>query len=439
MMAGMLFPQDSTLLPINNGELLVSREQALFCRVPDSEVEQVRATLLDSTKEGELSSELLAELKCHGFGLPPQPAPPIRPSVQLQLTNECNLNCAYCCTDSGKPRSHEVSREQIFRVVDEARLVMGQQTRFGILGGEPFVVPWAIDLMEYIRSLGSDLVVFTNGLRLGESALLRRVAALVRQGTELRLSLAGVTREDCDFLSGTLRFDHAIAVVHALYTEGVLPFVDVMLTPDAVDTAASKLPALRKQLPPHTKLHFGILYRGGRERGAHLFRSQRALEAALDRITFEAGETIAGNLKQPTTQRRDGCSCALGHHLHVRSDGALFGCFKMVERLGDLTSESFADVAKAARLRPRPAHALAFCKDCTLATLCGGGCRTENLELTGDPETPVCDSWRVRVCSELLAEDRPYALEWPVSHLLAEAQARGIEVPSHLELAGRSV
>lgn len=424
-----LLPEDAVLLPLQTGELLVSREQALFCRIPTEELETVRAAIRDGAREAELSPALVEDLARHGFGLPPRPSAPVRPSVQLQLTNECNLKCAYCCTDSGQAREQEVSRDQLFRVVDEARATLGSHTRFGMLGGEPFMVPWAIELAEYIVELGSSLVIFSNGLRLGDPELLRRVAALVRKGVELRISLAGVTRESCDTLSGAMRFDRAVEVVHAFRAQGAHPFVDVMLTPDAIDLAASQLPKLRQRLPPDTEIHFGILYLGGRERGEHLFGSRRALESALDRITFEAGETIPGDLKRPIADRRDGCTCALGHHLHVRSDGALFGCFKMVECLGHLRQESFADVAKAATTRARPAHSLAFCRDCVLATLCGGGCRTENIELTGDPETPVCADWRLRVCAELLAEDRPYALEWPVRHLKAEARTRGIETP----------
>ena len=68
-------------------------------------------------------------------------------------------------------------------------------------------------------------------------------------------------------------------------------------------------------------------------------------------------------------------------------------------------------------------------RDCALATLCGGGCRSENLLYSGDPDVPPCGPWRVRVVSELLAEDRVTALEWPVAFLLAEARARGIETP----------
>jgi radical SAM protein with 4Fe4S-binding SPASM domain len=136
--------------------------------------------------------------------------------------------------------------------------------------------------------------------------------------------------------------------------------------------------------------------------------------------------------RSPLAERREGCSCALGHHLHVRSDGALFTCFKMEEKVGDLRHDRFAEALAALRARPHPARTLACCADCALNTLCGGGCRSENLQYTGDADQPVCGPWRVRVLCELLAEDRASALEWPVPHLLVEARRRGIEAPQRL-------
>ena len=98
----------------------------------------------------------------------------------------------------------------------------------------------------------------------------------------------------------------------------------------------------------------------------------------------------------------------------------------------------FSRLVRALRRRARPATTLPRCRDCALATLCGGGCRTENLQYTGDADEPVCGPWRVQVLCELLAEDRVSALEWPAPHLLAEAHARGIESPPMLEPVVRS-
>jgi radical SAM protein with 4Fe4S-binding SPASM domain len=172
----------------------------------------------------------------------------------------------------------------------------------------------------------------------------------------------------------------------------------------------------------------GVLYRSGREEGEHLFGSASELEDALDRIAFAAGEWIAAPERKPLAYRREGCTCAIGDHLNVRSDGALFTCFKMEEPVGHLRREGFDATLADVRAHPHPASSLRRCVTCPLATLCGGGCRSENLLYTGDPDDPVCGPWRVRVISELLAEDRVTALDWPVHYLVHEAEVRGIPV-----------
>ncbi|MBN2195264.1 MAG: radical SAM protein [Polyangiaceae bacterium] len=429
-----LLPPDSVLLPLSEGRLVVSRGHALFCRISDGAARLVESILGGLATANALPTEVASELLRHGFGGEPRAARPVRRSVQLQLTNGCNLACSYCCTNSGPARQREISREQALGVIDQIVEAMGTDVRVGVLGGEPFLVPWAIDLADHVLDRGLSLVVFTNGLCLADdAALIARVAAIAERGAEVRISLAGPTRELCDAASGAPRFDRVLAAAHALARHGAQPTIDLMLTPQQVDTIADKLGELRRELPPGAPLTLGVLYRSGRERGAHLFRSRAALEAALDRIAFEAGEQIRGPTPSPLAARRDGCDCALGHHLHLRSDGALFTCFRMEERIADLATVAFADALRSLPGTARPAMTLPTCAPCPLATLCGGGCRSENLGLTGDADVPFCGPWRVRVVSELLAEDRPDALEWPAAHLLAEAHARGIEAPSSIE------
>ncbi len=432
--AGLALPPDATLLPLREGQLLVSRSHAIFCRIPPGQVAALRRVLAGAPV-GELAGELREELARHGFGDAPREAKPDTPSIQLQLTNACNLTCAYCCTNSGKARQPEVSYERLCQVVDDARATLGEGTRVALLGGEPLLVPWALELAERVVERGLVLTLFTNGVFLADEALAARVAALCRRGAQVRVSLAGPTPEICDGVSGTARFEAALAGVHALARAGGEAIVDLMLLPQHVDAVATSFPSLRRRLPPGTKISLGIMYLSGREQGEHLFTSRAALEEALDRITFEAGEVISASAPSPVAERREGCTCSLGNHLHVRSDGALFTCFKMEEQVGDLREGSFRDSIVRVRGEPHPASALPFCADCPLATLCGGGCRTENLQYTGDADRPVCDEWRVRVLCELLAEDRVTALEWPAPHLWAEARARGIPVPEELRPA----
>jgi radical SAM protein with 4Fe4S-binding SPASM domain len=425
-------PRDCTLIPISGCALLVSRDHAVFCRVPAEEVETVRAVVTAHAPLDALSAELVGDLERHGFFGPPRPAKPDVPSVQIQLTNACNLACAYCCTNSGRPRRREVGFAQLRQVVRQIPELMGAGAGVALLGGEPLLVPWCLDLAAEIVEIGLDLTLFTNGVRLADDGVAEKVAGLVRRGVEVRVSLAGPSQPTCDAVSAADRFEAAVRGLHRLARFGGRAKVDLMLLPGDVDAVARELPALRKWLPPGTPIALGVPYMSGRETGNHLFTSHAELEAALDRVAFEAGEAVAAPETRPVTWRREGCGCALGRHVHVRSDGALFNCFKMEEQVGHLDPDGFPAAVRAVRERPHPAVSLPVCAACPLATLCGGGCRSENLLYTGSPDEPPCGLWRVRVLSELLAEDRPTVVEWRVAFLLEEARRRGIETPPDL-------
>ncbi len=428
----MMLSADCTLLPISNGMLLVSRNHAVFCHVPPSDVDALRAVISKDAAIEMLSQTMFDDLEQHGFFRPPRQAKIGSHTVQLQITNACNLTCSYCCTNSGKRRNHEVNFDQLLEVVRQIPDTLGTGTSVSILGGEPLLVPWAGDLASEIVKLGLKLTIFTNGVPLAKYKLAEKIARLIDRGVRVHVSLAGPTRESCDAISGNYRFDLALRGLHNLAAFGGQATVDVMLMPQNVDAISQELYQLRQQLPPNTPITLGVLYMSGRETGQNLFESRSELEAALDRVAFEAGVTIPSPHISPVMHRREGCSCALGQHVHVRSDGALFNCFKMEEKVGDLDTSGFAEAAKFIQSNSRHASVLATCANCPLNTLCGGGCRSENLLYTGDPDEPPCGPWRVRVISELLAEDRVTAVEWSVPFLLQEARSRGIETPNLL-------
>ena len=210
-----------------------------------------------------------------------------------------------------------------------------------------------------------------------------------------------------------------------------------MLMPQNARDTALALRRLKKRLPRDFKVSLGILYPSGREKGEHLFGSREAMEQALTDIAFEAGEIIEAPRPAPLMFRREGCDCAMGENINVRSDGSLFPCFKMEEPIGHIRRLSIGDALQELNSKPHPASELETCRDCALNTLCGGGCRSDNFLCSGSGE-PVCGPWRVRVISELLAEDCTRVVSWSVRHLHAEAKRRGIDVPDVLPEIGIS-
>ncbi len=427
-----LLPSDCECLALNKGVLLVSPGHAVFCPLSGAESEEVGRVLAGDAPVGALGEELNERLALHGFFDVPREPEEDPPTVQLQLTNDCNLDCSYCCTNSGEPRAQEVGLAELSAVVEQLEDAFGGPVRVALLGGEPLLVPWATELGHVILAHGHELTLFTNGLPLCDEAVAARVAELVHAGAEVRVSLGGPNRSSCDELSRAERFDRVVKGLDLLAEHGARALVDLMLMPQNATEVARDWQQLRGQLPEGTPVTLGVLYRAGREVGAHLFPTVDALEGALDRVSFDAGERIDKAERKPVTHRREGCGCALGNHLHLRSDGALFTCFKMEERVGHLREGDFTAAVRRLRDEPHPAAALELCRDCALRTLCGGGCRAENYLYTGDADTPICGPWRIQVVAELLAEQQVAAVDWPAHHLYEEARRRGIDAPDEL-------
>jgi MoaA/NifB/PqqE/SkfB family radical SAM enzyme len=93
------------------------------------------------------------------------------PFVFVSVTQRCNLSCAGCWA-TGVREPVDMSRELLETLVRESS---GQGCRFfGILGGEPLLVPWLPDFFDAHR--GSYFQLFTNG-RFLDDAMARRLRA----------------------------------------------------------------------------------------------------------------------------------------------------------------------------------------------------------------------------------------------------------------------
>jgi sulfatase maturation enzyme AslB (radical SAM superfamily) len=113
--------------------------------------------------------------------------------VVLLLSGGCNLSCAYCYLDRGRPRGG-MSRQTLTAALGAA--LEGNPPRLGIefTGGEPLLradlLRWAVDLIERRRSEGTvvEFSLTTNGTLLGPALL----AFLFAHGFTIRLSFDGI-------------------------------------------------------------------------------------------------------------------------------------------------------------------------------------------------------------------------------------------------------
>lgn len=81
-------------------------------------------------------------------------------SVCLKVTNRCNYRCRHCIQNSGICNNGELSKEQIFSLIDE--FDRNQLFVLDINGGECLTRPDIRDILQYCRNRFFDTVLSTN-------------------------------------------------------------------------------------------------------------------------------------------------------------------------------------------------------------------------------------------------------------------------------------
>ena len=130
--------------------------------------------------------------------------------IQISLTLRCNLKCRMCTLSNSLPLVEELSKEQIFHIIDEAQ-------KFGIrevllTGGEPFLREDLFDICEYIDRKGLRTIVTTNGIAIDKTG----IKAIGGSGIQhIHISLDGL-QETHDFFRGQGSFGKVIETIRVL-------------------------------------------------------------------------------------------------------------------------------------------------------------------------------------------------------------------------------
>lgn len=90
-------------------------------------------------------------------------------SIQLDVTNACNLKCLYCYASSGEPRKDELSFDEISNLLKH----LADIGVFSIVisGGEPFLRPDICDIIRSACEYDMRVTVNTNGTLLTQEMI----------------------------------------------------------------------------------------------------------------------------------------------------------------------------------------------------------------------------------------------------------------------------
>ena len=132
-------------------------------------------------------------------------------AVHLEVSRDCNLSCRHCFADLGSTKVDPLSLEELDSLFSELSR-MGS-FRLGVTGGEPFLRPDLLEIVDAALSHGLHPCITTNG-----TYLTRELAQDLgkRNPLWLNVSLEGPTSRENDSVRGAGVFDRVMAQLDCL-------------------------------------------------------------------------------------------------------------------------------------------------------------------------------------------------------------------------------
>lgn len=120
-------------------------------------------------------------------------------TLEIYPTLRCNLDCQFCdTTDRHRPPQDELPPGEWISIIEEAA-DMGAKQIFVLGGGEPFIYPKLLNLLETAKKNGLWGMLTTNGTFFTPE---RRQRLIDMEWDEIHISLDGATAETHDALRG---------------------------------------------------------------------------------------------------------------------------------------------------------------------------------------------------------------------------------------------
>lgn len=137
--------------------------------------------------------------------------------VQIEITYGCNLRCVHCYNPTHKILPTELKFPQLQTIL--AQLALMGCMQIGFTGGEPLLRRDAFDLFFYAKSLGFQIMIFTNATLIDESCL-DRLKEL--DPALLSISVYGISRETYEAVTQVPgSFEKFMKAVHLLKDSGI--------------------------------------------------------------------------------------------------------------------------------------------------------------------------------------------------------------------------
>lgn len=125
--------------------------------------------------------------------------------ISVEILRKCPNNCLHCSSKSNINCNEQISFEKFIEVVDSAKALDVQTICFS--GGEPFIHPDIVRMIDYVHSKGIQTYIYTSGIFLDNNNLSEIPESLIynisSNVTKLIFNLETVTPSIYDSIMGT--------------------------------------------------------------------------------------------------------------------------------------------------------------------------------------------------------------------------------------------
>lgn len=335
--------------------------------------------------------------------------PILKPNkITFLQTMCCNLKCRHCCvSDMPNNELKSMSLETAKKVLDRCLTIMDEGNKgLSFLGGEPLCGDRFNELLEYAHKLGFQIGLSTNGILVDED--FAKIAA--KNKINVQISLDGTDKESHEYVRGEGTWEKAINAIDILNEYNVDIQTNLVYHRGNIDKLEEYFDFAKKK---HIKkVRLISLMNMGRAVGQmervpldefvdvmyDLLKSREDIVEFLDETSF-MGLVMGAKFSQKMI------SCGAGViTLTISPQGNIYPClnlynekFKFCNILSDNFQQEFeqSDVRKTF-LDLNICHMNEECKKCNMKYFCGGRCRGETFQETGQIEEsyPYCNEWK---------------------------------------------
>jgi sulfatase maturation enzyme AslB (radical SAM superfamily) len=151
-------------------------------------------------------------------------------SLQLYLTNACNLKCSHCYLDAGKAIENELSPEEFGTIIDEFASL--HRTKVVFTGGKPLLYSDKFfKLANRAKKNNLNVQLFTNGTLVNQG-IIEKLNECV---DEIQFSLDGATAEVNDEIRGKGVFNKVLENLRLLMNTKIKLKLSMVIMPRNVE------------------------------------------------------------------------------------------------------------------------------------------------------------------------------------------------------------